>query len=76
MALVIALVRAAEVLGRDPYQQIKQHEDLVGRFPSNMSFPQKLFMINLFGISPTNPGRILGLSVAVIALLFLMLWLQ
>ena len=76
IAIVFALLRANDVLGNNPHQQVKALEDLVGPFPTKMSFAEKLRLNNLYGISPTNPRRALWLAV-VVALFFLaMLWLQ
>lgn len=76
IAFVFALFRANDVLGNNPHQQVKALEDLVGPFPAKMSFAEKLRLNNLYGISPTNPGRVRWLAV-VVALFFLaMLWLQ
>lgn len=57
IAIVFALIRANDVLGNNPHQQVKALEDLVGPFPTKMSFAEKLRLNNLYGISPTNPRR-------------------
>jgi len=76
IAFVFALLRANDVLGNNPHQQVKALEDLVGPFSTKMSFAEKLRLSNLYGISPTNPRRARWLAV-VVALFFLaMLWLQ
>ena len=72
--LVIALIRAANVLGANPHQQLKAHEDLAGRMPPEMSFLQKLDLIDRFGISPTRPSRIWPLVVSLCDVLALLLW--
>jgi hypothetical protein len=73
--LLVALLNANGVLGRNPYQQLKAHENLFGRLPPNMSFAEKLRLIGLFGLSPNNPGSTWLLAVAV-AVLFLVILLQ
>lgn len=76
IAIVFALLRANDVLGNNPHRQVKALEDLVGPFPTKMSFAEKLRLNTLYGISPTNPRRARWL-VVVVALFFLaMLWLQ
>mgnify|MGYP001567641954 CR=1 FL=1 len=74
VVFVALLRRAAHVIGRNPYQQIKIHEDIAGRFPDNMSMTEKLHLIDFFGLSPSNPGRIWGLVLAVVALFGFLLW--
>lgn len=76
IAIVFALLRASDVLGNNPHQQVKALEDLVGPFSAKISFAEKLRLNNMYGISPTNPRRTRWLAV-VVALFFLaMLWLQ
>ncbi|MFA6244637.1 MAG: hypothetical protein WC655_27080 [Candidatus Hydrogenedentales bacterium] len=75
VALLVALLRANGVLGRNPYQQLTAHEDLVGRLPQNMSFAERLRLVGLFGLSPNNPGRTWLLAVAVMAIFLVVLWL-
>lgn len=73
--LLVALLNANSLLGRNPYQHLKAHEDLFGRFPEHMSFAEKLKLVGLFGLSPNNPGRTWLLAVAV-AIIFLVILLQ
>lgn len=76
IAIVFVLLRANDVLGKNPHQQVKALEDWVGPFPTKMSFAEKLRLNNLYGISPTNPRRTWWVA-GVVALFFLaMLWLQ
>jgi hypothetical protein len=74
VVLVIALVRAANLLSANPYQQIQAHEDLAGPTPPDMTFLQKLDLIDRFGISPTRPSRIWPLIVSLCAVLALLVW--
>jgi hypothetical protein len=74
VVLVIALVHAANVLSANPHQQVKAHEDLAGPMPSDMTFLQKLDLIDRFGISPTRPSRIRPLIVSLCAVLALLVW--
>lgn len=67
VVLLIALLNANGVLSRNPYHQLKSHEDLFGRLPKNMSFGEKLRLVGLFGLSPNNPGRTWLLAAAVVA---------
>lgn len=71
VVLLVALLNANRVLARNPYQQLKAHEDLVGRLPENMSFAEKLRLIRLFGLSPNNPGRMWILAAAVVVFFFI-----
>jgi hypothetical protein len=75
VALLVALLNANGVLGRNPYQQLKAHEDLVGRLPENTSFAEKLRLVGLFGLSPNNLGRTWLLAVAVVAIFLVILFL-
>jgi hypothetical protein len=55
VVLVVVLVRAAKLLGANPYQQIRAHEDLSrGKFPPHTSMAEKQDMINLGGVSPAG----------------------
>ena len=74
VVLLIALLNANGVLGRNPYQQLKSHEDLFGRLPETMSFGEKQRLVGLFGLSPSNPGRTLLLAVAVVVFFFFALF--
>ena len=75
VVLVVLLVRAATILGHNPHQQIRAHEELAGRpFPPDMSHDTKLALIDRFGLSPTKPRRIWGVIVVVIAVLGLLVW--
>jgi hypothetical protein len=75
LVLVVLLVRAANVLGRNPHQQIRAHEELIGgKFPNEMTHDAKLAAINRAGVSPTNPGRIWAVIVAVVAFMALLVW--
>lgn len=76
VVLLVMLLHASDVLGNNPYRQIRDHEDLTGRFPSRMSFAEKVRWVNMFGISPTNPRRTPILALAIAALFVLLLWLQ
>jgi hypothetical protein len=74
--LVVALLRASEILSKNPHQQLKAHEDLAGQFPANMSTSEKFRLINLFGLSPSNPIRPWLLVIAVVVLFLFVAWLQ
>jgi len=75
LVLVVLLVRAANVLGHNPHQQIKAHEELAGgKFPAEMTHDAKLDSINRAGISPSNPSRIWAVIVAVVALMAFLVW--
>lgn len=76
IAIVFALLRANDVLGNNPHQQVNALEDLVGQFPTKMSFAEKLRLNNLYGISPANPRRARWLAVVVAFFFFAILWLQ
>lgn len=76
IAIVFALIRANDVLGNNPHQQVKALEDLVGPFPTKMSFAEKLRLNNFFGITPTNPRRARWLAVVITLFFLAMLWLQ
>lgn len=76
VVLLIGLLRANSILGRNPYQQLKQHESQFGQFPSNTNLLDKIRLINLYGISPTNPNRVWVLIVVVITFFFLQIWLR
>ena len=73
VVLLIALLNANRVLGRNPYQQLKAHEDLFGRLPEDMSFAEKLRLVGLFGLSPNNPGRTWLLAIVVVVFFFFVL---
>ena len=74
VVLVIALIRAANLLSANPYQQMKAHEDLAGPMPSVMTFLQKRELMDRFGISPNRPRRIWPLIVSLCAVLALLAW--
>lgn len=74
IAIVFALLRTNEVLGNNPYQQVKTIEDLVGPFPTKMSFAEKLGFNNLYSIS-SRPRQARWI-VVVTLFFFTMLWLQ
>jgi hypothetical protein len=74
--LVVLLVRAVYVLGRNPHQQIREHEKLSGPFPPDVPFAERLRRVSLHGVSPSNPGRIWLLLAVVGILLGLVLWLR
>lgn len=76
VALLIGLLRANSILGRNPYQQLKQHESQFGQFSPNTNLLDKIHLINLFGISPANPNRVWVLIVVVIAFFFLQILLR
>lgn len=76
IAFVVALLHANNVLGNNPHQQVKAHEDLVGNFPTKMSFAEKLRLINMFGISPANPRRTWWVAAVVAAFIFALSWLR
>jgi len=76
IAIVFALLRANDVLGNNPHQQVKALEDLTGPFPAKMSFSEKLRLNNLYGISPTNPRRTWWLAAAVVVSFLVLLSLQ
>ena len=75
--LIVLLARAAYVLGRNPRQQISEHERLAGgRLPANISLQERLRWINLSGMSPTDPRRVwTSIALAAVALVVL-LWLR
>jgi membrane protein implicated in regulation of membrane protease activity len=74
---LLLLIRAAYVLGRNPHQQIREHENLAGhRFPAHVSFAERVRLINLRGLSPTNPARI-WVYIAIMGIGFVvLLWLR
>ena len=75
--LIVLLIRAAYALGRNPHQQISEHERLAGsRFPPHIPFHQRLQWINIRGISPTDPRRVWILVVVVAAAFVALLWLR
>ncbi|MDO8768505.1 MAG: hypothetical protein Q7K57_07370 [Burkholderiaceae bacterium] len=76
VALLIGLLRANSILGRNPQERIKQHESQLGQFPPNTNLSDKIRLINLFGIAPTDPNRVWVLIAVVIAFFFLQLWLS
>lgn len=71
---VVALLRANNLLARNPYLKVKAHEDLAGPFPQGMPFPEKLRPVGWRGISSNTPSRIWVLLVVVIALFAFRLW--
>ena len=73
---VVLLIRAMYVLGRNPHQQIREHENLSGPFPPDVPFAERLRRISLYGVSPSDPRRIWPL-LAVVGILFgVVLWLR
>ena len=44
---VVLLIRAVYTLGRNPHQQIREQENLTGRFPPDVPFAERLHRINL-----------------------------
>lgn len=73
---VVLLIRAAYLLGRNPHQQIREQENLSGRFPPDVPFAERFRRISLHGVSPSNPRRI-WLLLAVVGILFgVVLWLR
>jgi hypothetical protein len=74
VVFLVALLHANNTLGRNPYLQIKSHEDLVGPLPESMSFSEKLQLIRSRGISSGKTVPILGLVFALIALLAFLQW--
>ena len=76
VVFVVLLVRAAYVLGRSPRQQVREHENLAGSFPVDVPFGERLRRVNLYGVSPTNPGRIWVLLAIVGVVVVVLLWLR
>lgn len=76
IVFVVVLLRAHAVLRKNPYQQLKSHEELAGRLPANMSTAEKLRLINLFGVSPNSPRRPWLLVLVAVALILYMAWLS
>jgi len=66
--LLEQLVRANETLGRNPYQQIREH---FGNSGANMSHARKLAFIARHGISSPYPGNSWRLLVAVVLCLLI-----
>jgi hypothetical protein len=73
---VMLLVRAANVLGRNSYQRVREQEKLSGAFPPNMPFAERLRLIGWKGISPGNPIRIWALLLIVGSGFAVLLWLR
>lgn len=76
IVIVFALLRANDVLGNNPHQQVKALEDLTGPFTVKTSFAERLRLNSLYGISPTNPRRAWWLAVAVVLFLLVLLLIQ
>ena len=74
VVFVIALIRAANLLSGNPYQQQRAHEELVGRVAPERQAEQARLMTWL-GLSPQPPQRIYWLIVAVCAAFGLTLYL-
>jgi len=74
--VLVVLLRSSDLLRKNPYQQLKSHEDLSGKFPQKMSAAEKIQLINLFGLSPTGPYRPWLLLAAVIVFFVLVLSLS
>jgi hypothetical protein len=75
LAFVLLLVRASKTLSRNPYQQIRAHEELIGeRFPAHMTHREKLNLIDRFGFSPAHPERIWSWVVVVAVALAVLVW--
>ena len=73
---LVLLVRAAYLLGHNPYQRVKEQERLSGAFPPDMPFIEKLRLIGRNGISPDNPARIWTL-VSIVGIVFaVLLWMR
>ena len=64
-AFLVALLRTNETLGGNRHQQLKAHEELSGPFPNGMSQVEKARLVNLYGLSPTNPNRTWFVALAV-----------
>jgi hypothetical protein len=71
LIVLVLLDRAANVLGRDGYRQIGEHEDLAGRFPPPGSMAEKLAAIDRHDVSPPRPQRLWLLVAAVVVFLAL-----
>lgn len=75
--LIALLVRAAYVLGRNPHQQIREHERLAGnRFPAHVPFHERVRRINIRGMSPTDPHRVWIYPVIAASVFLALLWLR
>ena len=74
IAVLFAAIRAAYVLRRNPHQQIKEHEDLAGRFRAHVTMAEKLSRMNLRGISPSQSGRIWRVALVVVLCFVFFLW--
>lgn len=73
---VVLLIRAAYLLGQNPYQRIKEQEGLSGSFPPNVPFSERLWLIGWKGVSPGGPIRIWALLLIVGIGFAVLLWLR
>jgi hypothetical protein len=65
LGVIVALIRAANLLSGNPYQRIKTHENLAGKLPDDATFVEKQNLLDRYGLAPGNPSRIPWLIVAV-----------
>jgi hypothetical protein len=68
LVLAIAwLLHAANVIGRNPYLRVKMHEDLISKFPPEMSLEDKQRLLDLRGVAKRN-GKQTALYIAILML--------
>lgn len=72
---LVALIRASIVLGKNPYQRIREAEKLAGsKLPQDMSFEQKQQMLDTFGVSRRGTKQsLIYVGIALVGALFVYL---
>jgi hypothetical protein len=70
VVLLIGLLRANNIIGANPRQQVETQEQMAGKFPSGLSFAEKIKLTRTYGVS----GRPGGLKVLVIVLVVIFLF--
>jgi hypothetical protein len=71
LGVIVALIRAANLLSGNPYQRIKAHEDLAGKLPGDATFIDKQNLLDRYGLAPGNPSRTPMLIAAVVVFFML-----